>query len=349
MVSHTATGEWQSFELRMRRRRAERLALRAEVAAEAGCLDDARECLDEARALAPSLPQLAIIEQKLSAPPPRAARAVIRRAFAIAAVAALALLIAILVPRAPTPTAAAPVVSEPRPGAPLPAAKAVAPSDAAPPVTPSDAVSPVAPSDAVAPVAPRAQPAVAESEPQPRRQELPAASAIATEPLPPVGRVERSLRTEARSAPAAVPAPDATPVPMPPPILAIDLPASTPPPVVESAPVEPPQEPMVRTVLNRYASAYSALDVDGAQRVWPGVNRGALSRAFDSLASQRISFGECRIDVAESSATAQCAGTATWAPKVGDGGTQSEARAWTFELARGADGWRIVSARVQNR
>ena len=49
MALHTATGEWQSFEMRMRRRRAERLALRAAVAAQAGCLEDARACLPSSR------------------------------------------------------------------------------------------------------------------------------------------------------------------------------------------------------------------------------------------------------------------------------------------------------------
>ena len=55
LETHTATQQWQSFEMRMRRRRAERCALRAEVALEAGFPDDAREALDEARRLDPSV------------------------------------------------------------------------------------------------------------------------------------------------------------------------------------------------------------------------------------------------------------------------------------------------------
>jgi hypothetical protein len=49
--THTSTQEWQSFEIRMRRRRAERCLLRAEVALDAGFEDDARLALDEARRL----------------------------------------------------------------------------------------------------------------------------------------------------------------------------------------------------------------------------------------------------------------------------------------------------------
>ncbi|PYR55584.1 MAG: hypothetical protein DMF85_19220 [Acidobacteria bacterium] len=66
-ASHVATGEWQSFELRMRRRRAERCLLRAEIALEAGYPEDAREALDEARRLAPGVGGLADLEGRIAA------------------------------------------------------------------------------------------------------------------------------------------------------------------------------------------------------------------------------------------------------------------------------------------
>lgn len=105
----------------------------------------------------------------------------------------------------------------------------------------------------------------------------------------------------------------------------------------------------MRAVLNGYASAYSALDAAAAQRVWPGVNRAALARAFESLASQQITLNDCRVEVGGTTANARCAGTATWSPKIGGGGTHREARQWTFELERARGGWQIVSAHVQNR
>ena len=46
-TAHTSTGEWQSFESRMRRRRIERLLARARVAHEEGHEDEARAALDE--------------------------------------------------------------------------------------------------------------------------------------------------------------------------------------------------------------------------------------------------------------------------------------------------------------
>jgi hypothetical protein len=174
---------------------------------------------------------------------------------------------------------------------------------------------------------------------------------------PPIQQMETAARlvdlpVGREPAPALPPAPAMTTsaVSASIPVGVLDLPAAAPAPVPTApAPAESAQEPAVRSVLNRYASAYSALDADAAQRVWPGVNRTALSRAFDGLASQQISLSDCRIDVAGTSARATCSGTATWAPKIGGGGSQSEARSWSFELARAGSGWEIVSARVQNR
>jgi hypothetical protein len=121
--------------------------------------------------------------------------------------------------------------------------------------------------------------------------------------------------------------------------------ASVPAPVVASA----DGEAAIRGTLDRYAAAYNDLDAAAAERVWPAVNRAALSRAFEGLASQRVSLGSCRIDITGTAARASCAGSATWAPKVGDGSPRTEARRWAFDLARHGDSWQIVSARVQKR
>ena len=130
-----------------------------------------------------------------------------------------------------------------------------------------------------------------------------------------------------------------------------------PPPV--TAPVVTPKVPapspvsserIVRGVLNEYAAAYSALDADAAQRLWPDVNRAALARAFAGLASQQIALDNCRIDLAGSAAHAECRGTMKWTPRVGDRRAKTERRTWTFDLAERADGWRITSARAaQNK
>jgi hypothetical protein len=332
MLAHTTGADWQSFESRMRRRRAERLALRADVAADAGYPDDAWVCLEEARTLAPGLPELALIEAKLSTPPRQPVSSA--RKWTMLAMACVAALVG--------GVAMARTASSPAAIGPAPTPHVARPAEMA---APASAV-------ATSPPAPHVKP-----EPQPQRQLPPAPS---VEPLRHVRKVEPTVLTETRARPAntaAVEAPTSSALPLPPvpapipmPIAApalAELPPAAPP--VETPAAEPPQEPVVRSVLSRYASAYSSLDANAAQRVWPGVNRAALSRAFDSLASQHISLGDCRIDVAASSARARCAGSATWAPKVGGGGARTEARDWTFELTRAASGWQIVSARVQNR
>ncbi len=67
-VSHTSTPQWQSFEFRMRHRKAERCVAHASEALSAGLLDEARAALDEARALAPEMPELLELERRLAAP-----------------------------------------------------------------------------------------------------------------------------------------------------------------------------------------------------------------------------------------------------------------------------------------
>ena len=421
MVSHTATGEWQSFEGRMRRRRAERLALRADVAADAGCIEEAREALAEARTLAPTLPELDRIEHKLDRPAPVAyispalglpseggshaepqggSHAEFQGGSHISAlgggeslnaVAALgreeadepleAPLVASGFSRKSTTATAAAVLAliaggaaatffytgsqtpaleptqefrdvvqqvTPPPAGYVAVDRSASPATQPQPVSTTGSLDPVpamqstsepaAASDrTIVPAsftrvepapAPAAPPASATAAPVP----APALPEIATSPVPPLERVARDAGDTPR-----------------PPSIATDTLASTP--GAAAAPPEPlvPQDALVRSALDRYAAAYSSLDADAAQRVWPGVNRGALSRAFDGLASQRVSLGSCNIDVAGATAHARCAGSTTWQPKVGSGGSRTDRHTWTFDLARAGSGWQIVNANVQNR
>lgn len=100
---------------------------------------------------------------------------------------------------------------------------------------------------------------------------------------------------------------------------------------------------MVRAVLQKYESAYSSLDAAAASDIWPGVDRGALSRAFDGLARQQVSLGSCDVAVKGSAATVTCSGSATWQPKIG-GGIRTEPRQWSFDLRKMNGAWRIERA-----
>jgi hypothetical protein len=379
MVSHTSTGEWQSFEVRMRHRRAERLALRAEIAAEAGCLDDARECLAEARALVPALPAvktaeaaIAQAEQRVAAGADSPADAPTQVAFlsrrwipyTVAATVAMAVLAGWTWSFGVSSPA-----SEVRLSA-VPSANADVPADASAKADLSTVASADVDSSAgaSAKVDPSAvalakveDPTPAEPEraipppvaPQPRQEVAPATSmrvdAVnannARAPLPPVATMPPGVERPAPPSVVETPLSSSSRAPGAPVNASIAMPPPTP---AEPPPAEPSQDAVVRNVLGRYASAYNALDVTAATRVWPGVNRGALARAFDSLASQQVSLGDCRIDVSGAKAQAHCAGRATWTPKIGSG-TRSESRSWTFELARAGSDWQIVTARVQNR
>ena len=73
LQSHTASQQWQSFEIRMRRKRVDRCVLRAAVAIDAGILEDAREALEEVERLDPYEPAIEPLRAKLAAAESRAA------------------------------------------------------------------------------------------------------------------------------------------------------------------------------------------------------------------------------------------------------------------------------------
>jgi hypothetical protein len=102
----------------------------------------------------------------------------------------------------------------------------------------------------------------------------------------------------------------------------------------------------VRGTIERYRTAYERLDAAAARAVWPGVDAAALSRAFGSIESQRLSFEDCAIDVAAGGANATCTGRASIVPKIG-GGSQTVRRTWQFRLAQNGDAWTIASATVR--
>ena len=109
----------------------------------------------------------------------------------------------------------------------------------------------------------------------------------------------------------------------------------------------PDESSRVADVLRRYARAYDALDVSAAREVWPGVDERALSRAFDSLASQTVSLEDCQIAVNGATANASCRGQAKYVGKVGSGAARTEPRTWRFELRRDGETWKIANAEAR--
>jgi hypothetical protein len=123
--------------------------------------------------------------------------------------------------------------------------------------------------------------------------------------------------------------------------------ATRPEPGAVAAPAAVDEQARVQDALRRYQRAYSALDVSAAQAVWPAVDRAALARAFDGLASQTLTFENCDVRVDGNAAAAMCRGTTQYVPKVGSRAPRVEPRRWSFSLTRDASDWKIESARAE--
>ena len=353
---HSSTPQWQSFEVRMRRRRVERCLLRAEVALEAGYVDDAQAALAEARTLDSSTPELEALRASIVArrsdvisepevpeleliPDPGIPEQGRRRSRWAAAGLFLAAAGIVAMVWARDVWISSPPVPVP---APVVAAQASAPVESVTPLPTSqptsgldttpvnvDAGTTPAKAEAEA-IPPPADTTAAESVTPPPA--LPSVSEIPNDParVPDTGRPQPGVsllsltQIAPPSAPAVEPAP-AAPAP---------------------APVQVDESARVRAVLAQYESAYTALNVSATRAIWPAVNVPALARAFDGLESQRVSLGRCSVAVEGATARADCNGTASWTPKVG-GGSFTEARSWRFELRNEGGSWQIVRAEAR--
>ena len=171
----------------------------------------------------------------------------------------------------------------------------------------------------------------------------PSASAAGTQPNPGVTRTEPAPPLPSSTPPAPAAAASSTTSPTASPNASLNTSPST-----SAAPSSAVRDESaaVRAALARYETAYSKLDVAAVQSVWPSLDQRALSRAFDGLAAQRLSLGNCSVNVKGSAARADCSGTAAWTPKIG-GGERKASRKWTFDLNESDGTWRIV--RVEAR
>lgn len=302
-MSHTSTDQWQSFEIRMRQRRAERCRLRALLALQAGFPEDARTALDEARGLDGSIPDFETFAASIEpVTQPRRLRPL----------ATLALIGAAIVAAGDT-----------RPAVDVTPASIVA-AVPPPPATPQPSVR----------VEQISVPASVEN----TRTEQKSMAVAVAKPAPVAAVATRGISEPLPASAPLTPVEHATPTALP------DLgSANLDPPSVDA---EPDQEPRVRAVLARYERAYSTLDAHAARTVWPTVDTASLARAFDALASQRVSLGACAVTLEGATANAECRGTASWTPKVGSG-THSGSRTWQFRLQNDGGEWHIVRAQMR--
>jgi hypothetical protein len=120
---------------------------------------------------------------------------------------------------------------------------------------------------------------------------------------------------------------------------AASAPPKTPPDPI--APDPPKAETAIAQVLEEFRQAYGRLDAETVGAIWPSANTKALSRAFDQLDNQELTFDKCTITATGSSAQATCAGKATYVPHVGSKTTHVEPRRWTFRLKKVGGDWVI--------
>ena len=214
--------------------------------------------------------------------------------------------------------AAAPAAT---PDSPVPAAATAAASAPEPAASPSSvpaSAANVAPTPAAPPPpVPIAQPAAG----------APAAASPST--------ATASTASTASSAPAA-----------PPPAVAASIAPRSAPPVAAAAPPAAvaaidPNTSSIQNTLARYRKAFSALNASAVREVWPTVNERTLSRAFDRLEQQDVSFDRCQIEVANDRAEATCNGTARYVPRVGSRTPRVDSREWRFNLVKVKDQWLI--------
>jgi hypothetical protein len=349
-----ASEEWLSFERRMRKRRLERCLLRANTALEAGVTEDAEAAIKEARELDNGAPELPALERRLAvlqspAPTQATPRNTSRLIWIAAGLAVVGVSGAFTIRYlALLPTREAIRVA--RTGdVPLPAdrgnlsravnrLRVVHETIMAPVMRPRVVLDELR-------LPPYPAPPIAEAEPQPQTDPVVhAVNRADSPPQPAVPEPRSELRLEPNTPLSAAIEPlSRAVVPPAEPVTVPATRASAPAPAVAEAANVGDESTVVQSVLRRYEAAYSSLDAAAASIVWPGVNRGALARAFDGLASQHVSLGSCDVTVNGPAARAICSGSATWEPKVG-GGVRTEARRWDFTLRKNGEAWRIERA-----
>jgi hypothetical protein len=105
----------------------------------------------------------------------------------------------------------------------------------------------------------------------------------------------------------------------------------------------------VNRVLARYQAAFSGLDVEAVRQIWPTANGKALSKAFEQLEEERLTFESCDVRMSGITAAAICNGTMRYVPRVGSKSARVERNQWHLSLREAATGWVVDSVDVRPR
>jgi hypothetical protein len=145
--------------------------------------------------------------------------------------------------------------------------------------------------------------------------------------------------------PSPPPAPASQPaVVSPPPPANSPLPSAS---ASVAPPAAPKAETLVAQVLETFRQAYGRLDAETIGAIWPTANTKGLTRAFDQLDNQDLTFDNCAISANGLRAQASCVGKATFVPRVGNKATHVEPRHWMFQLKKVGDSWLIETVEAR--
>jgi hypothetical protein len=98
----------------------------------------------------------------------------------------------------------------------------------------------------------------------------------------------------------------------------------------------------IEGVLHSYERAYDVRDAASTAVIWPRVDTRALSRAFNTLAQQDLSFDRCELRIVGAGANAQCTGEIRYIRRVGDQVERARRVSWSFVFERVGDRWQFA-------
>jgi tetratricopeptide (TPR) repeat protein len=325
---------YAKFEQRAKRRRLDRRLDAARVALNAGRLKAAAMALDEVIELDPNLPDLRALTAdfdhlRLMTTTPRRGPGLAAAAIFVIGVLAASWLHDSTLLMSRSMVGASPLMAAPMPS--------VTPSSES---TEAATTAAAEPANDVASVVELANVRLAEAPPSvagpaDAAETLPQAEPAAVPALRPAGLYESPAAPPVATPPLRPAAREAPPI--------ASVAARTAPPFPDPS----DDNALVTNVLQRYRTAYEGLDAQSAQAVWPAVNQAALTRAFNGLESQTLTFDTCDVRVQGESATATCQGSARYVPKIGSREPRVEPRVWNFTLQKDGGEWKIDSARTE--
>jgi hypothetical protein len=178
------------------------------------------------------------------------------------------------------------------------------------------------------------------SVPAPVKEESRPVETLAAVPAAPVSSPTAAVSSEP---PVARPTVSEPPIASP----RTEEPVRTPEPAAAASTAVARDESEIRDVLDAYRDSYVKRDVASTVKLWPGVDKAALSRAFATLASQQIDFAQCSLDVSGQRATARCSGSLQYVQRVGNGSPQLRSLLWNFDLDRSTGRWLISRVTAQ--